>query len=176
MKEHPYNFRHLMDKLSNRMISFLQDELDIETISITFFLKTIQKMDLNYLTSLINVEGNIKMLFAFSYDESFFNEIFKRYTEDLEINEDEKEEAYIDSAGDIINIIIGNTLADLENTEKKIMISPPIVITEAKQIGRPRNAVFYTANLVTEYGTMDIYLVGPNEQFDLKLNYLGNEE
>lgn len=175
MAEHPHEFRNLMDKLSGRMIDFLQQELDIETISVTFFLQTIQKMDLNYLTSMINVEGNIKMLFAFSYDDDFFNEIFNRYTEELEIDAEEKEEAYIDSAGDIINIIVGNTLADLKDTEK-IIISPPIVITEAKQIGRPRKAVFYTAKLVTKYGKLDIYLVGPNEQFDLKLNYLGNNE
>lgn len=159
MTEEQFNFHYLLDRLSNRTAAFLVDELALETTNNIVASHNLQKMELNYLTSLINVEGNIKMFVAFSYEESLFNEVFTRYTADLGIEEDEQEEAIIDSAGDIINIIVGNTLADFNNTKQKIIMSPPIVITAAKQIGCQRNSVLYGATLVTNYGRLDIYLV-----------------
>jgi CheY-specific phosphatase CheX len=99
------------------------------------------------------------MFIALSYEESLFNEIFIRYTADLTIEENEREEAIIDSAGDIINILVGNTLADVNDNNKKITMSPPIVITAAKQIGCPRDSAFYRTHLVAQYGMVDIYLV-----------------
>jgi CheY-specific phosphatase CheX len=148
-----------MDKLSHRVMAFLNKELGIETNSISFAINTIQKMELNYLTSLINVEGDVRMFVVLSYDKSLFNEVFARYTSDIVIEEDEQEEAVIDSAGDVINIIVGNTLADVNEKNKKIIISPPIVITAAKQIACQRNSLFYKATLVTEYGGLDVYLL-----------------
>jgi CheY-specific phosphatase CheX len=159
MTEHTPNCRYLMDKLSYRVMAFLNKELSIETTSISFAINTIQKMELNYLTSLINVEGDVKMFVVLSYDESLFNEVFVRYTRDLVIEKEEQEEAIIDSAGDVINIIVGNTLADINEANKKIIISPPIIITAAKQIACQRHALFYKATLVTEYGGLDVYLL-----------------
>lgn len=159
MTEEPFNFRYFLHKLSCRMVSFLNDELVIDTNNVTVALDTLQKMELNYLTSLVNVEGNIKMFVAFSYDECLFNEIFSRYTAEIEIDEDEYDEAIVDSAGDIINIIVGNTLADFNDSKQKIIISPPIVITAAKQIGCSRSSVFYGADIATDYGRLDIFLV-----------------
>ncbi|MDD1615211.1 MAG: hypothetical protein CG439_268 [Methylococcaceae bacterium NSP1-2] len=154
MTEHSPNWA-----MSSTVIDFFSTELMIETTSTTSELNTIQKMELNYLTSLINVEGSIKMFVALSYDKGLFNEIFARYTADLDIAEDEQEEALTDSAGDIINIIVGNTLADVNETDKKIIMSPPLVITAAQQIACQRNSLFYKANLITKYGALDVYLL-----------------
>jgi CheY-specific phosphatase CheX len=148
-----------MDKLANRLTVFLNDELSIETTNITVVLNSIQKMELNYLTSLMSVEDTIKVFVVLSYDESLFNEIFARYTAGLSIEDDEKEEALVDSAGDIINIIVGNTLADINETNQKILMSPPLVITAAKQIACPRGSLFYKANFITDFGRLDTYLV-----------------
>jgi CheY-specific phosphatase CheX len=159
MNEYQVNFPYLIDKLSSRMIAFLNDELAIETIDITLVSNTLQKMQLNYLTSLISVEGNIKMFIALSYDESLFNEIFSRYTADLTIENDEQDEAIVDSAGDIINILVGNTLADINETNQKMIMSPPIVITAARQIACRRHSSVYRTHLITQYGVLDVYLV-----------------
>ncbi|CAG1021777.1 hypothetical protein DOJK_01237 [Patescibacteria group bacterium] len=148
-----------MNKLANRLISFLNNELDIATTDIHFMLNDIHKMQLNHLTTLINVEGSVKVLILISYQQSLFDEIFLRYTRDLSIAEDELEEAMVDSAGDIINIIVGNTLTDINNEPKKIIMSPPLIITAAKQLAGQRHAMFYKANLITALGQLDIYLV-----------------
>ena len=88
-----------------------------------------------------------------------FDEIFKRYTEGLCIAEDELEEALIDTAGDVINIVVGNILSEINNQQHSIMMSPPLVITAAKQIACQRNTLFYNANLITQFGQLDIYLI-----------------
>jgi CheY-specific phosphatase CheX len=162
MNNQQLNCRYLMDKLVNRSIAFLNDELVIETIQIDYMLNSIQKIQLNYLTSLISVEGTVKVFVVFSYDESLFTEIFDRYTYGLSIAEAEREEAMIDSVGDIINIIVGNTLTDVKDINRpdtKITMSPPLVITAAKQIAYQRGSLFYKANLTTHFGNLDIYLI-----------------
>jgi CheY-specific phosphatase CheX len=159
MNNQQLNCRYLMDKLVNRSTAFLNDELVIETIQISYMLNSIQKIQLNYLTSLISVEGTVKVFVVFSYDKSLFTEIFDRYTHELSIEETEREEAMIDSVGDIINIIVGNTLADINKPDTKIIMSPPLVITAAKQIAYQRGSLFYKANLTTHFGNLDIYLI-----------------
>jgi len=159
MNNQQLNCRYLMDKLVNRSTAFLNDELVIETIQISYMLNSIQKIQLNYLTSLISLEGTVKVFVVFSYDKSLFTEIFDRYTHELSIEETEREEAMIDSVGDIINIIVGNTLADINKPDTKIIMSPPLVITAAKQIAYQRGSLFYKANLTTHFGNLDIYLI-----------------
>jgi CheY-specific phosphatase CheX len=159
MADAQFNFPDLIDKLSNRMVAFLNTELDIATIDSVLVSNTLQKMQLNYLTSLISLEGSVKMFVALSYDESLFNEVFARYTAELTLEDDEQEEAMIDSAGDIVNILVGNTLADINDNNKKITMSPPIVITAAKQIGCQRHSLVYRTHLITQYGVVDVYLI-----------------
>ena len=161
MSKQVLNCRYLINKLANRLITFLDNELTIETTRTNYELNnnSSQKIELNYLTSLISVEGNVKVFVVFSYSNSLFNEIFARYTDGLSIEQDEKEEAMIDSAGDIINIIVGNTLADIDELDQKIVMSPPLVIKEAKQIACQRGSLFYKANIMTAFGDLDIYLV-----------------
>ena len=159
MNKQLFNYRYLINKITERLVVFLDDELVIKTIQAFYDLDSIQLMELRYLTSLINIDGVVKVFVVFSYSESLFNEIFIRYTDGLSIKDSEKEEAMMDSAGDIINIIVGNTLADIEEPNKKITISPPLVITAAKQVACQRGSLLYKANLDTEYGDLDIYVI-----------------
>lgn len=153
------NCRFLMQKLVNRLTDFLQHELDISTHGVRFVLNDVQKLKLNYFTTLINVEGSVKVMVLLSYEQALFTEIFTRYTADLSITEEEKAAAMADSAGDIINIIVGNTLADVQHEAKKIMMSPPAVITTAKQLAYQQQTKFYNATLSTDLGYLDVYLM-----------------
>ena len=49
MAEEQFNFRDLLDKLSMRIVAFLNDELAIETTNTTVVLHSLQKMQLNQL-------------------------------------------------------------------------------------------------------------------------------
>ena len=155
----PINCRYLINKLANRLTDFLKAELDISTTSVRFMLNDIQEMQLHHVTTLIDVEGSMKVKVLISYEIALFAEIFARYTANLLIADEEKEEAMADSAGDIINIVVGNILTEIDNGQKKIIISPPSIINTLKQLSFKQKEKFFQANLDTELGQLDVYLV-----------------
>ncbi len=163
---------HFLQALHHRTVVFLRDELGIEVTRHSQHLDDVQKLDLKHLTSIMSATGGIKLYLAYSFDEALIVKAFEAYCRDLDIAEDERGTYVEETAGDIINIIVGNALADLEAQGRAIGLSPPIVITEAKSILRHRGVKFASANLETPHGGLNIHLIGPGELFDDKLDYV----
>ncbi|MDQ7831680.1 MAG: chemotaxis protein CheX [Desulfovibrionaceae bacterium] len=161
-----------LQALSERSVSFLRDELEIAVTVQTHHLDDVQKLDLKHLTAIMSATDNMKLYLAYSFDEALIVKAFEAYCKDLDIAPDERDTYMEETAGDIINIIVGNALADLSAQGRVIGLSPPIVITEAKSVMRHRGAKFATACLVTPYGGLNIHLIGPGELFDDTLEYL----
>lgn len=153
------NCRYLMNKLTLKLVNFLNEQLNIKTKETYFILNNIEKVQLNPITTLIHVENQVKVIVLISYQQVLFNEIFIRYTDGLFIDKNEKKDAIIDSAGDIINIVVGNTLAEINNKPHTIIMSSPLFIKDKKQIACKSDALFYQAKLMTEFGQLDIYLI-----------------
>jgi len=101
--------------------------------------------------------------------------IFKIYTQEIDIPADEQDHYEAETAGDIINIIVGNATQDLSPAGPLITLSPPIIITEAKQIVRAKNAQFFTVKMSTDEGVFNIFFIAPKELFDENLNYVSKE-
>jgi CheY-specific phosphatase CheX len=161
-----------LQALSERSVSFLRDELEIAVTVQTQHLDDVQKLDLKHLTAIMSATDNMKLYLAYSFDEALIVKAFEAYCKDLDIAADERDTYMEETAGDIINIIVGNALADLSAQGRVIGLSPPIVITEAKSVMRHRGAKFATACLVTPHGGLNIHLIGPGELFDDTLEYL----
>ncbi|MCP4452980.1 MAG: chemotaxis protein CheX, partial [Planctomycetes bacterium] len=89
-----------------------------------------------------------------------------------DIEEDEREEYVEETAGDVINIIVGNATAALQSDGVVIQLSPPVILTEAKKIGRQKDACFYMADMKTPYGEMTVFCAGPKKLLDEQLNYV----
>lgn len=166
------DINRLLKALSVRTVGFLREELDIEVTAQAQHLDDVQKLDLKHLTSIMSATDNMKLYLAYSFDEALIVKAFEAYCQDLDINEDERDTYVQETAGDIINIIVGNALADLSAQGRVIGLSPPIVITEAKSVMRHRGAKFATASLTTPHGGLNIHLIGPGELFDDTLEYL----
>lgn len=148
-----------MNKLTLKLVNFLNEQLNIKTKETYFILNNIEKVQLNPITTLIHVENQVKVIVLISYQQVLFNEIFIRYTDGLFIDKNEKKDAIIDSAGDIINIVVGNTLAEINKKSHTIIMSSPLFIKHKKQIACKPDALFYQAKLMTEFGQLDIYLI-----------------
>jgi CheY-specific phosphatase CheX len=113
------------------------------------------------------------LLVAFSFDQRLMDVLYQRMTEGMEVAPGE-EEAYRSSvAAEIINTIIGNCTADLQQGDEAISLTPPMIVDSVKHIHRVKNAVFISRSLNSEFGKVDINLVGPGELFDRGLNYVG---
>ncbi len=152
-----------MEVVSERTKSFFLDELGISINQITYGKESVQKLKLRYLTSLLAVEGKIKLYWAFSFDESLITEAFKIYAQGIDVSEDERDDYIEETAGDFINIIIGNAVSQFGEKGLPINLSPPIIISEGKNIHRHRNGEFYTTVIETDFGKLDIYCIGSKE-------------
>ena len=166
------NLFHLVEVVAKRSMTFLQEEIDLDVSNQEIKLEDVHKLELKYLTSLMSIEGPLKVYLAFSFEQDLLERVFQVYSEDIEIEEDEVDMYLEETAGDVINIILGNATADLSNEGPAIYLSPPVIITEAKNIVRHRGAQFITTDLVTDYGNLSVYCVGPKDLFDELLNYV----
>lgn len=160
----------LLDAVQERARKYLLDEIGLEVTRIERHLEEVTRLGLKYLTSLVAVGGNLQVYLAFSFDEPLIRRIFEVYTSELDLDDDEDQ--YVgETAGDMINVVVGNALAALGDEGPAINLSPPLFITEGKLIIKDKNAQFLTLRLILDLGEMSILCIGPRELFDQQLNY-----
>jgi CheY-specific phosphatase CheX len=123
------------------------------------------------MTAIIGMGGSINLLMAFSFQESLVNQLFQRMTADFDVKPDEVEMYREAAAGEVVNTIVGHCTIDLQQRDGPVIsMTPPVILDRVKTIRRMKNAAFYTQNLNTESGRMNISLVGPRELFDAHLD------
>lgn len=171
MKSDAVDVKRLMDILSAGTSRFFREELGIEARESEREIEEAHKLALKSLTSIMGASGELRMYLAYSFDESLINRAFETYAADIKVPEDERDMYVEETAADIINIIVGNSLAEYRRQGPIIMLSPPIIISEAKHILRQKGAKFSSAHLVTDHGDMNIHLIGPKDLFDQNLEY-----
>jgi CheY-specific phosphatase CheX len=155
----------LLEAVAERAVAFFREDLALEAVRERRGVEDAQEIRLRHLTSLLVLEGNSKLYIAFSFEKSLIEHAFQVYSDDIEVAEEEREGYVEETAGDMINIIVGNATARLPAGGGAVAISTPIVISEAKSIFRHKDARFYSASLETDYGKMDVYCIGPKELF-----------
>jgi len=168
----PINLRTLMDVMTRRTINFLTDELEIELQSRGDLQDSTHKIELLHLTSIMGIEGHIGVFLAFSFDEGLIHNALESFADDIDIDEEEKDLYLEEAAMEILNTIVGNATADLGEKGNIITLSPPIIVSEARSVLRHKKARFYSVNLQTSAGELQIHCIGPKELFDDKLNYV----
>ena len=156
----------LIKVIAERAVAFFRDDLHLDVSRITHGQESVQKFQLRHLTSLLAVDGGTGLYLAFSFEKPLIEHAFGVYIEDIEVAEEERENYIEETAGDIINIIVGNATGSLSSQNPPVTLSPPVVISEAKSIFRHKEAQFYTACLETDHGKMDICCIGPKELFE----------
>ncbi|NNM51888.1 MAG: chemotaxis protein CheX [Pseudomonadales bacterium] len=131
-----------------------------------------ETLNIHGLTAVVGVGGPVSLLIAFSFEQGLIDELYTQMTAGLTISPDEEQIFKESVAGDVINTIIGNCTADLKNGNKAISLTPPMIIDHVKKIHRTNNVVFITKNMMTEFGVIDVNILGPSNFFDSNLNYV----
>jgi CheY-specific phosphatase CheX len=132
----------------------------------------IETLDIHGLTAVVGVGGPVSLLIAFSFEQHLVDALYARMTAEIEVPPGEEEQYRGSVAAEIINTIIGNCTADLQQSDQAISLTPPMILDHVKHIHRMQNVVFISRSLETDYGCVDINLVGPGELFDTSLNYV----
>jgi CheY-specific phosphatase CheX len=158
--------KRLMEAVTQRTISFLSQEISLETSSKIMAVENLLYMKLKSLSSLISIGGKFNAYIVFSFDKALIFQIFKTYTKGLDLPLEDEATDIEETAGEMMNIIIGNALTHFVDKGEAIYFSPPIVISEAKRIVQCNNARFFRSSLDTPFGEMSIFIVGPKALFD----------
>jgi CheY-specific phosphatase CheX len=124
------------------------------------------------ITAIVGMGGAVSMLVAVSFEQTLLIRLFTRETEGLDIPEAERCVYVRETAAEIVNVILGNCIAALEETvngaarSARIAMSPPVVIADVDTIHRPQDAAYTNVTLKTDFGRCAISIVGPRELFD----------
>lgn len=159
-----------LQNLIDRTSKFLQEEASIQVKQAVQTLDSLNTLEIESVTSILTVEDFHKTIVAFSYQKPLLEAIFSKYAEGLRISPEEYSSFLEETAGDMINIIIGNALADFQKPGIAFNLSTPIIINEAKSIFKYKKSELITARLTTELGSMLIICVSPGAYYDRKLN------
>ncbi len=167
-----HEIEQLTQVVTQRTIDFLSEEVAIPTIGRGLHAEDVQQLNLREFNALVSVGGTINLLIVFSFAMPLMDELFVKYTSDIDVPADKHETYREATAAEVINIIVGNCTTAMLGDESLITLSPPVVFKEAKSIYRSNGANFYAITLNTKYGCMDIDFIGPKDLFDDYLNYL----
>jgi len=157
--------KRLFDAVVSRSVTYLTDEIGMAVERTDDGPQNDKCVTLRHMTSLISVGFQMGVHIAFSYDESLIRDIFKIYTQDLEVDPDEDVSYMEETAGDMINTVIGNALTGIGGSGSAISITPPVVLSQARRITRHKDAYFCTADIRTPSGILTILCIGPSQLY-----------
>lgn len=155
-----------------RTRSYLAEEFGIDVRRISRDSGNIELLAIHDLTAIVGVGGPVNLLVAFSFERELANVLYQRMTEGMDVAPGEEDLYRGSVVAEIVNTVIGNCTADFQQADQRISLTPPVVLDQAKRIQRMKNATFISRTVHTDFGCLDINLVGPTELFDDKLDYV----
>ncbi|MBI3444521.1 MAG: response regulator [Magnetospirillum sp.] len=169
-------FPPAMAAVLTRSRDYLQEEIGLKVERAKPRTGSMDSLQLRDVTSVVQTSGPIQLRIAFSFDRSLLQHIRSVVTAGLHIAPHEKELFLRETAGEVVNSILGHATADLAEKDNDVILSPPTILDEGKLIHRPKKAIFTSIEMSTVRGIADINFIGPAELFDGELNVLGDEE
>ncbi len=159
-----------LESLVSRARSFLETEIGMSVPGAAVNPGSIEKLDLRNITSIITIEDQFRMIAAFSFEKALLDRIFKVYSQGIRIAPEEYAALLEETAGDMINIVVGNALVDFQQPGYAFNLSTPIIISEAKSILRYKNSELFTADISTNFGLLTIICITPGTNYGTKLD------
>jgi CheY-specific phosphatase CheX len=160
----------VIDVVEERTIAFLRDELGLIAVRSDRHLHLTERVALRSVTAIVGVGSRTGLYIAYSYDDSLIRAMAKNYTAGLSISPEEEELYVRETASDIVNVIVGNSTADLAERGELITLSPPVLMVGARTIQGRRETTIARLTLCFEEGALDVAFVGPRRLFDDHLN------
>ena len=160
----------MLASLAERTRRYLTDEMAIAVHAVHDSDGHADALSLAQMTAVIGIGGPSGLLIAFSYSPELADALFQRMIAALEIPPHEAEAFRGASLTEILNVIAGNWIADFSPPGARVCLTPPVLVEGARHIHRVPNATFRTLLATTEFGPLNVHLIGPQNLFDLHLN------
>jgi CheY-specific phosphatase CheX len=152
-------------------VAFLRDQFGFVADRIDHCVTRNESVVLRSMTAIVGVGSGAGLYIAYSYDDSLIRAMPKLYTAGLSIASEEEELYLRETASDIVNVIVGNSTANLARRGEIINLSPPVLMVGARTIQGRRDTAFAALTLSFSVGVLDVMFVGPKSRFDDHLIY-----
>jgi CheY-specific phosphatase CheX len=160
----------VMQVVEQRTVAFMRDELGLAPTTIERHTHHEKSVVLRPITAIVGVGSRAGLYIAYSYDVSLIRAMTRKYTSGLDLA-NSSEELYIrETASDIVNVIVGNSTADLARRGELITLSPPVLVVGARTIQGRDESTIAALTLRFSEGALDVAFVGPRILFDDHLN------
>jgi CheY-specific phosphatase CheX len=161
----------VINVIEERTIAFLSGQFGLVADRIDRRRTHTESVVLRSMTAIVGVGSGAGIYIAYSYDDTLIRAMMKLYTAGLSIAPEEEELYIQETASDIVNVIVGNSTADLAKRGECITLSPPVLIVGARTIQSRRETACAALTLNFSMGVLDVTLVGPKIRFDDHLIY-----
>ena len=161
----------VMAVIERRTVAFAGEELCLPARRGGQRLHDLDQLHLRDLTALITIGPWVDLHIAYSFSAGLIAEIARRLTRELRPDEMDMSPYLAESACEMVNIVVGNSTAELAGKGEILRLSPPVVMAGAKIIHRRGQAMFALDKLEFQGGGLDIAFVGPRHLFDRTLDY-----
>ena len=166
----------MIDAVVLNASAYFRNEFDIELSPARPLEGDIASLTLRDLATFVGMAGGpINVMVAFSFDRLMMDRLVDIATEGLDIAEEERAAFVRETAADVINEILGSSTANLDSGEKKIVLSPPIVVEDASKVHKPDGTVFTTVTMSSDQGQFDIDFIAPRKLFTRSLQQTEKE-
>lgn len=140
-------YQNILEKLSNRMIKYIKDDLNMPNITSKFEVKEVDLIDYNDITSLISLSGEKAGTIGLSVSTKLAKEMVKKFIFG-EIDKSSLDELAVENVSETLNIVLGNILDETEI--KNINISTPYTLHNKVTITKKKNGRVFFSKLKYE--------------------------
>lgn len=165
-------FKHLPEIVSIHVVRYMDELAQIKLTEAAQMprVSSMFKLSDSSVTAIMALGGEVQVMVAFNFSGRLMERIKDRAIAGLDIPEEEQDIMLHEAAAEVINIVLGHAMNDMDKLGETIHLSPPIVISEGKQLHQPKKACFAEASFGTEDGILRVLYIGPAELFDTNLN------
>jgi CheY-specific phosphatase CheX len=160
----------VMQVVEQRTLAFMRDELGLTPAGVDRHTHHAKSVVLRPITAIVGVGSRAGLYIAYSYDVSLIRAMTRKYTSGLAIANDAEEVWIRETASDIVNVIVGNSTADLARRGELITLSPPVLMVGARTIQGRDESTIAALTIKFAEGALDVAFVGPRILFDDHLN------
>ena len=137
----------LFEKISTRFHSYCTKELSIE-IEKPYMLTIVDQLNFQKITAFLTLENHHTHMITLSVSEKFGKILLKKFLKN-KIHENQLDiDLTNDTLCEILNIVVGNILDQLIDSENKSKISPPFAIIDAPAIHKNDGTALYSIEMI----------------------------
>lgn len=141
--------------------NYFTDTLGMNSNAAAGYSGHIERLKLYDITAIVGIGGRIGVLTALSFQLPLANRLYDLLTAGIEVPAGEEEFYLEEGVADVANLIVGHATVDLQKIERRVSITPPVVMKGDGTIRGTKNSMFQSIEVNTVYGCMDIIMIVP---------------